>query len=139
MKVSCQRGNSEKDCKVPGFDVNEDQGKAKTSVQLSLSQISLEIFCQALPRAPLLRGDWLPAGASRLSNMAAPSGGVNCEEFAEFQVMGFFPVAGVSFLLSPDPVPSSGLGGNADKLWKKRAIRGSFFEPLEVMGARGWP
>ncbi|XP_059543659.1 protein MIX23 isoform X1 [Myotis daubentonii] len=25
--------------------------------------------------------------------MAAPSGGVNCEEFAEFQVMGFFPVA----------------------------------------------
>ncbi|XP_016055415.1 PREDICTED: coiled-coil domain-containing protein 58 isoform X2 [Miniopterus natalensis] len=25
--------------------------------------------------------------------MAAPSGGVSCEEFAEFQVMGFFPVA----------------------------------------------
>lgn len=37
----------------------------------------------------MLRGDWLAAGASRLSNMAAPSGGVNCEEFAEFQVMGF--------------------------------------------------
>lgn len=34
---------------------------------------------------PLLRADWLAAGASRLSNMAAPSGGVNCEEFAEFQ------------------------------------------------------
>lgn len=87
----------------------------------------------------MLRGDWLAAGASRLSNMAAPSGGVNCEEFAEFQVMGFSPVAGVSFLLSPDPLLSSGLGGSADQLWKKQLIQGSFFEPLEVMGARGWP
>ena len=43
--------------------------------------------------------------------MAAPSGGVNCEEFAEFQVMGFPHVAGVPLLLSPDPVPCSGLGG----------------------------
>lgn len=113
--------------------------RTREKTRAILPPISLEIFCQALPRAPLLRGDWLPTGASRLSNMAAPSGGVNCEEFAEFQVMGFFPVAGVSFLLSLGPVPSPGLGGNADKLWKKRAIRGSFFEPLEVMGARGWP
>lgn len=42
-------------------------------------------FGQAAPRTPLLRGDWPAAGSSRLSNMAAPSGGVNCEEFAEFQ------------------------------------------------------
>uniref|UniRef100_A0A8I3PDE3 Protein MIX23 n=3 Tax=Canis lupus TaxID=9612 RepID=A0A8I3PDE3_CANLF len=41
---------------------------------------------QAATRTPLLRGDWLAAGASRVSNMAAPSGGVNCEEFAEFQL-----------------------------------------------------
>ena len=74
----------------------------------------LEILCQAAPRTPLLRGDWLTEGASRLSNMAAPSDGVNCEEFAEFQVMGFFSVAGVSFVLSPVPVPFSGLGGSAD-------------------------
>lgn len=37
----------------------------------------------------MLRDDWLAAGASCVSNMAAPSGGVNCEEFAEFQVTGF--------------------------------------------------
>uniref|UniRef100_A0A9L0IE53 Protein MIX23 n=1 Tax=Equus asinus TaxID=9793 RepID=A0A9L0IE53_EQUAS len=42
---------------------------------------------QAASWTPLLRADWLAAGASRLSNMAAPSGGVNCEEFAEFQLM----------------------------------------------------
>ncbi|XP_027621705.1 coiled-coil domain-containing protein 58 isoform X5 [Tupaia chinensis] len=41
---------------------------------------------QAAPRPPLLRGDWPAQGSSRLSNMAAPSGGVNCEEFAEFQI-----------------------------------------------------
>lgn len=44
---------------------------------------------QAAPRTPLLHGDWPAAGSSRSSNMAAPSGGVNCEEFAEFQVMRF--------------------------------------------------
>lgn len=41
--------------------------------------------CQAVPRTPLLHGDWPAAGSSRSSNMAAPSGDVNCEEFAEFQ------------------------------------------------------
>lgn len=43
----------------------------------------------------------------------------------------------MSFFLSPDPVPSSGLGSSADHLWKKWAIRGSFLEPLEVMGGAG--
>lgn len=46
-------------------------------------------------------------------------------------------MADVSFYLSPDPLPSSGLGSSADKLWKKKATQGSFLEPLEVMGGAG--
>uniref|UniRef100_A0A7N4UZ65 Protein MIX23 n=1 Tax=Sarcophilus harrisii TaxID=9305 RepID=A0A7N4UZ65_SARHA len=40
---------------------------------------------QALLRTASLLCDWPPPGSSRLSNMSAPTGGVNCEEFAEFQ------------------------------------------------------
>lgn len=76
----CERGKSKKDNR-------EIQATPNSAF---LGQFTLKIiFWQAAPRTPLLRADWLAPGASRLSNMAAPSGGVNCEEFAEFQVMGF--------------------------------------------------
>lgn len=69
--------------------MDADHVEVKSCTQLSEGFPSCYIFCQAAPRSPLLRGDWPAAGSSCLSNMAAPSGGVNCEEFAEFQVMGF--------------------------------------------------
>lgn len=47
-------------------------------------------------------------------------------------------MAGLSSLLSPDPVSCFGLGGSMDKLWEKQAVPSFFLgEPLEVMGARG--
>lgn len=74
-----------KDSTDTSFKVSEDRGKHRSSPQLSRVWFPRNIFCQAAPRTPLLHRDWLATGASRLSNMAAPSGGVNCEEFAEFQ------------------------------------------------------
>lgn len=47
-------------------------------------------------------------------------------------------MAGLSSLLSPDPVSCFGLGGSMDKLWEKQAVPSfSFRGTLEVMGARG--
>ncbi|XP_047646875.1 protein MIX23 [Phacochoerus africanus] len=71
------------DSSVMSFGVGGEQRK-RQSLSLAVSS-ALVVFGQAAPRTPLLRGDWLAAGASCLSNMAAPSGSVNCEEFAEFQ------------------------------------------------------
>uniref|UniRef100_A0A8D0YNB1 Protein MIX23 n=1 Tax=Sus scrofa TaxID=9823 RepID=A0A8D0YNB1_PIG len=71
------------DSSVTSFGVGVEHRK-RQSLSLAVSS-PLVVFGQAAPRTPLLRGDWLAAGASCLSNMAAPSGSVNCEEFAEFQ------------------------------------------------------
>ncbi|XP_037692699.1 coiled-coil domain-containing protein 58 isoform X4 [Choloepus didactylus] len=60
------------------------QEKSKLSAQLPRGFLP-DYFLSGGSANTLLRGDWPAAGASRLSNMAAPSGGVNCEEFAEFQ------------------------------------------------------
>ncbi|ERE75297.1 coiled-coil domain-containing protein 58 [Cricetulus griseus] len=50
------------------------------------SQLPAHTTCyQAAPRTPPFHGDWPAAGSSPSSNMAAPSDGVNCDEFAEFQ------------------------------------------------------
>lgn len=89
------------DSSVTSFGVGGEHRK-RQSLSLAVSS-PLVVFGQAAPRTPLLRGDWLAAGASCLSNMAAPSGSVNCEEFAEFQVMGFFSCGrrAPSFVLGP--------------------------------------
>nr|XP_044627431.1 protein MIX23 isoform X4 [Equus asinus] len=79
---------------------------------------------QAASWTPLLRADWLAAGASRLSNMAAPSGGVNCEEFAEFQVMGFSSCDRRVPPFVPAPYSCFDVGGSANQLREKRATQG---------------
>lgn len=71
--------------------------------------------------------------------MAAPSGGVNCEEFAEFQVMRF---SSCGRLVQPF-VPRSCFvlwpGRESGQVVGKAGGSELFFlgEPLEVMGARG--